>query len=472
MQDIFTPEGNTCPSIVFDCGAYHTRAGYGGSFSPRLDIPTLVGYPRHRGVAMAAGMNELEVGESALSKRGMLSVCHPIEDGLITNWNAMEGFWSDLLYSQLRATPESHAFLTTQPVNTPSSQREGVLELLMETFHVHSLYLGTSQVLSLYAYGLTTGVVVDSGLDRTLAVPIHEGHPMGRHVTESRVAGALLTNYLGSLLRDEGYSLSTAVERTLLNQAKEDLCYVRRPQWLDKWAQEAPETEAFSNGNFGSFDYIQNKSEPGQSSSNVEMVSDEVEEIAFELPDGQSIPLHHHRHRTPEVLFDFSILEGKNWLENKSSQSQADEDNRRKANMGDPSCIPLDSYEPPYKVRIELGEWFTPSFPKGITWLPFSAIHKCDQSLQSQLYANIVLAGNTLNFPGTRDRMKEEIIQLYREKHSSEAVLPIDIKDMNCRGYSAWLGASILSQMSMFPHMSITRKEYEENGLRVVHYKC
>ncbi|CCW66794.1 unnamed protein product [Phytomonas sp. Hart1] len=470
MQDIFTPEGNSLPSIVFDCGAHHTRAGYGGGFSPRLDIPTLVGYPRHRGVAMAAGMNELEVGESALSKRGMLSVCHPIEDGLITNWDAMEGFWSDLLYSQLRATPESHAFLTTQPVNTPASQREGVLELLMETFHVHSLYLGTSQVLSLYAYGLTTGVVVDSGLDRTLAVPIHEGHPMGRHVTESRVAGALLTNYLGSLLREEGYSLSTAVERTLLNEAKEDLCFVKHPRWMDKWMHASLPEETFPNDNLSSFDCSKNRLEVGLSAGTVEEYGNESKEIAFDLPDGQSIPLYHHRHYTPEVLFDFSILEGKDWLE-KNSQNKSNESNN-KLDSGDPSHISSSSYEPPYKVRIELGEWFTPSFPKGISWLPFSAIHRCDQSLQPQLYANIVLAGNTLNFPGTRSRMNEEIIQLYREKHSNEAVLPINVRDMNCRGYSAWLGASILSQMNMFPQISITRKEYEENGLRVVHYKC
>jgi len=61
----------TNTSVILDCGAYHLRAGYAGESGPRLDVPALVGHPRHRGVAMAAGMNELDVGEEALVKRGM-----------------------------------------------------------------------------------------------------------------------------------------------------------------------------------------------------------------------------------------------------------------------------------------------------------------------------------------------------------------------------------------------------------------
>lgn len=54
---------------------------------------------------------------------------------------------------------------------------------------------------SLYAYGLTTGLVLDSGKDHTTAVPVHEGYALGRHVSSSRVAGDVLTDYLSDLLK-------------------------------------------------------------------------------------------------------------------------------------------------------------------------------------------------------------------------------------------------------------------------------
>lgn len=412
------------PSVILDCGAHHFRAGYGGEKGPRLDVPTLVGHPRHRGVAMAAGMNESEIGEEALVKRGMLTVASPIKDGLVQSWEEMEKLWSHVIFSELRVTPESHCFLATQPVNCPASQKEKALELMMETFHVHSLFLGTSQTMSLYCYGMTTGVVLDSGKDATIAVPIHEGYALGRHVTRSTVAGDVLTDYLGSLLKEEGYSFGTAAELTVLNQAKEELCYVK------------PSLHSFNNDNT-------KNSELNESSENSSAPVTSIEEDAretFVLPDGQEIPLSSQRYATTEILFNFSLL-------------------------NDPSLTPL------YKVRTEMGEVFEPSFPKGVSWLPFAAINLCEPTLRSKLYANIVIAGNTLAFPGARARVESEVIQLYRENHTSEAVTPIHVHDTMSRGYSAWIGGSILARTSMFSHLAISREEYEEEGLRVVHCK-
>lgn len=419
------------PSVILDCGSHHLRAGYGGEKGPRLDVVSLVGHPRHRGVAIAAGMNGSEVGEEALVKRGMLSVQTPIKDGLVQNWDEIEKLWSHIIFSELRVTPESHCFLTTQTVNSPASQQEKTLELMMETFHVHSLFLGTSQTMSLYSYGMTTGVVLDSGKDATLAVPIHEGYALGRHVTKSPVAGQILTNYLGSLLKEEGYSFGTAAELTVLNRAKEELCYVR-PSYSSSQLGETARSSAF----------------PSSNSCDHESKDDDLEYSDFSrgggtfmLPDGQEIPLSTHRYATTEVLFNFSLL---------SSTGE---------------------FEPKYKVRTEMGDIFEPSFDKGISWLPFTAINLCEPTLRHKLYSSIVIAGNNLAFPGARSRIESEIVQLYRENHTSEAVVPIHIHDTVSRGYSAWIGGSILARMTMFPHLAISRKEYEEEGLRVVHCK-
>ncbi|RNF22555.1 actin-like protein [Trypanosoma conorhini] len=419
------------PVVILDTGSHSLRAGYADERGPRLDIPALVGHPRNRGVAMAAGMNEYEIGEEALVKRGMLTVGSPIENGLVVNWEHMEKLWSHVMFSEMRVTPESHCFVVPQPVNTPAGQKEKTLELMMETFHVHSLFLGTSQVLSLYGYGLTTGLVLDSGKDRTMAVPVHEGYALGRHVTESEIAGESLTNYLASLLRQEGYSFGTPVEMQILNKAKEELCYVQP-------SEIGPNSPLQTTANAGGtlpMDY--NFAMNGHLTPTTQMVA--TEEV-FYLPDGHAIPLSEHRHRATEALFDFAIL-GEQFI-------------------------------PKSRYMTELGEVFQPSFPMGISWLPFAAINNCQATMRPSLFANIILAGGSVSFPGTRARIEAEVTQLYRETHTSEAVTPIRVHDVECRIYSAWLGGSMLARTSMFPHLTVSRQEYEEQGYRVVHCKC
>ncbi|RHW68114.1 actin [Trypanosoma brucei equiperdum] len=424
------------PVVILDGGSHHLRAGYASDGAPRLDIPALVGHPRNRGVAVAAGMNEYEIGDVALAKRGMLTVSSPIESGRVVSWENMEKLWGHVMYSELRVRPESHCFIVPQSVNTPASQKEKTLELMMETFHVHSLFLGASQVLSLYSYGLTTGLVIDSGKDRTMAVPVHEGYALGRHVAESDVAGEKLTEYFASLLRLEGYSFGTPMEMQVLNNAKEDLCYVKPPIF-----NMTGPSAFFSPSEFpGECDYdLSLEGAPGEGFEDGREDHSSDERV-FYLPDGNAIPISTHRSLTTEALFDFGIL---------GSQ-----------------------YVPKSRYMTELGEIFQPSFPMGVSWLAFAAINNCQPVIRAQLYASIVLSGGNVSFAGTRERIETEVTQLYRETHTSEAVTPIAVNDIPCRVYSAWVGGSMLAGTSMFPHLAVSRQEYEEQGHRVVHCKC
>ena len=40
------------------------------------------------------------------------------------------------------------------------------------------------------------------------------------------------------------------------------------------------------------------------------------------------------------------------------------------------------------------------------------------------------------------------------------------------RKFSAWIGGSILSYLSTFQTMSISKAEYKESGVQIVHKKC
>ena len=75
------------------------------------------------------GMNnkEVYVGSEALSKKGVLQICYPIEHGIVNNWDNMTKIWAHCFQNELRVTPsEQPCLLTegkyhlTQPPETPS----------------------------------------------------------------------------------------------------------------------------------------------------------------------------------------------------------------------------------------------------------------------------------------------------------------------------------------------------------------
>jgi len=90
----------------------------------------------------------------------------------------MEKIWHHLLYSELNIVPEDHPCLLTEVPLSAKEDREMTTELFFETFNVPALYLSNSAVLALYAFGRTTGVVLDSGADVTNTVPIYEGYAL------------------------------------------------------------------------------------------------------------------------------------------------------------------------------------------------------------------------------------------------------------------------------------------------------
>ena len=99
-------------------------------------------------------------------------------------------------------------------------------ERMLEAFKTPALYVAVPAVLGLYTSGRLTSIVIDSGHDSSLSIPVYEGHAIPSAVVSSEIAGHQLTWHLHKLLQDRDHSYVTNAEYELVREIKEKVCYV------------------------------------------------------------------------------------------------------------------------------------------------------------------------------------------------------------------------------------------------------
>merc|ERR1712150_386698 len=118
---------------------------------------------------------------------------------------------------------------------------------MFETFNTPAMYVAIQAVLSLYASGRTTGIVMDSGDGVSHTVPIYEGYALPHAILRLDLAGRDIKEKLRYVALDFEQEMATAAASTSL-------------------------------------------------------------EKSYELPDGQVITIGNERFRAPEALFQPSFL--------------------------------------------------------------------------------------------------------------------------------------------------------------------
>lgn len=256
--------GLTNQPVVLDNGSGILKAGFAGQDKPKAFFSSCVGRPKHTRAMAGAVEGDTFIGRRAQELRGLLRLHYPMEHGVVTDWQDMERIWSYMYADELRALPEDHPVLLTEAPLNPRAHREMAAQLFFETFSVPALYISMQAILSLYATGRTTGVVLDAGDGVTHAVPVYEGFAMPHAIRRSDVAGRDVTDHLQRLLRRAGYHLHTSAEREIVRHIKETCCQ------LGRTAQAESESHRH---------------------------------VEYTLPDGNIVRLGTERFRAPEALF-------------------------------------------------------------------------------------------------------------------------------------------------------------------------
>merc|ERR1711937_242672 len=208
------------PAVVVDNGSGMMKAGCSGEDAPKVTFSSVVGYPKQK-TALVGTDKDYYIGEEAQQKRGILLLKYPLEHGIVQNWDDMEKVWRHTFDNELRMVvgDENEAdedccgvLLTEAPMN-PKDNRERMTQIMFETFNVRRFYVAIQAVLSLYASGRTTGVVVDCGDGVSHTVPIYEGYSMPHAIQRINLAGRDLTDYICKILQESKIVLTTTAER-------------------------------------------------------------------------------------------------------------------------------------------------------------------------------------------------------------------------------------------------------------------
>jgi actin len=278
-------EGKESYNLVVDNGSSMCKVGIAGDYAPTAIFPSVVGcsnkYQTNYEQIIRSEEEECYIGDEAQLRRRTLNLHYPIERGIITNWEEMEKIWHHTFYNELRVAPDEHPILLTEAPLNPKANREKMVSIMFETFNVPAMYVQIQAVLSLYASGRTTGIVLDSGDGVSHTVPVYEGYNLPDAVIRLDMAGRDLTECLMRMIPVTEYYFRTTAEKEIAENIKEKLCYVALDYDAElKLAGSSKRGRKMSNG----------------------IDIDPIHKY-YEMPDGQIISIGEERFTCPETLF-------------------------------------------------------------------------------------------------------------------------------------------------------------------------
>lgn len=418
--------GDEVGALVFDIGSYSVRAGYAGEDSPKAEIPTHVGIIEDLEAAMETEDKEIKQADKKyyidttmlkVPRKGM-EISSFLKDGMIDNWEIFEKVMDYTYSKNIKSEANMHPVMMSEPAWNSRGKRERLTEIMFETYNVPAFFLCKNAVLSAFANGRSTGLVLDSGATHTTAVPVYDGYVIGQAIVKSPLAGDFISLECKKLMEE----LEIDVIPPYMIQNKEPVSLMETAKWKKKDIPEV--TKSFHNY----------------------MVKDVLQDFAASALQVMDTPYDNSTAETmPTVLYEFP---------NGYNQDFGAEKFKLPEGLFDPSVI---KDLPSGNTMLSAGHVVTTS------------VGMCDIDIRPSLYSSVIVVGGNSLISGFTDRLNRD---LGTKTPPSMRLKIISATGTAERRFSSWIGGSILASLGSFQQMWISKQEYEEGGRSCVERKC
>ncbi|NXE81909.1 ACL7B protein, partial [Cochlearius cochlearius] len=255
-------------AVVVDIGTGYFKCGFAGDPLPSCVVSSTVGKPMREA---GSSQKETFVGRALQNSRVPLTLINPVRHGTVVDWNCVRDTLECIFQKEMKIQPEDHAVLVSVPPLCSTTDKERYAEMMFEGFHVPAIHIAYQSRLSMYSYGKTSALVVESGHGSSHVAPIYEGYVMRGVTGRVDYAGLDVTRYLMKLLNESG-NMFTEYQLNVVQALKEKCCYT-------------------------SLDLTQDLSLPVQK-----------QQMDYELPDGHLVTVGKERFLCAEALFKPALL--------------------------------------------------------------------------------------------------------------------------------------------------------------------
>jgi actin-related protein len=433
--------------LVADIGSCNCRIGFAGDDTPKAQIPSVVG-----GI-VENNQSPKFFDKDLFNYQENMELSHPVQDGVIVDWDSYESLWHYTADNVLKVDLKEAPILISEKPYNPPSNRKTSCQLMFETFDVPGLFVSKDSVLSCYANGRTTGISIDCGGSGTTISPVIEGFAepstLNRSMTGGRYTDAYAMNLIRNIKSEFEYPLpSFRIEKTDVNSMN--------PTVKKKALNNVhPTYDAFMNLEMGR-----------HMKESISRVSDTIladmeNKLAniplnqYELPDGTLADVGVERFICPELIFDpssytFESVDLANLYATEKSAAAA-------------AIAAAGSGTNLWKFNVTSSN---ESVPKLVN----DSIFRCENDLQSSMFANLVVHGGAAAFPNFSERMRNDVELLVRSHAPTVRVKQVS-GNYAGRHLSTWLGGSILGAISDDTFF-ISKQDYLEYGSSIVERKC
>uniref|UniRef100_A0A4W5QZD2 Actin-like protein 6A n=1 Tax=Hucho hucho TaxID=62062 RepID=A0A4W5QZD2_9TELE len=309
--------GDEVGALVFDIGSYTVRAGYAGEDCPKADFPTVMGVTLDR----EDGSTPMETDGGDKGKQGTnyfidtnqlrvarenMEVMSPLKNGMIEDWDSFQAILDHTYKMHFKSEPSIHPVLMSEASWNTRAKREKLTELMFEHYNIPAFFLCKTAVLSSFANGRSTGLVLDSGATHTTAIPVHDGYVLQQGIVKSPLAGDFMSMQCRELFQE----LNVEIVPPYMIASKDAVRDGTPASWKKK--EKLPQvTRSWHNYMCNTViqDFQASVLQVSDSPYD-EQVAAQMPTVHYELPNGYNCDFGAERLKIPEGLFDPSNAKG------------------------------------------------------------------------------------------------------------------------------------------------------------------